>query len=109
MKIIVDIPDFDGNGIDVIWENGSNYIIKTEKNTVTLMANKNGLISLGKQLLYMAYNYNELPIWSHVHFDSFFTKRNIDDVELVITKMRDQSGDQSVGNQGTNQGTVRNH
>ncbi len=98
MNIIVDIPNFDGNDIDLIWEEGSNYIVKIEKSTVTLKANKNGLASLGKQLLYMAYNYNELPIGSHVHFDSFFTKRNLDEIDLVITKMigEDQAGDGSM-------------
>ena len=83
-KINIDIPDYDGNGLDVIWEAEAKYSISVNDNSVVVLANKIGLISLAKQMLYMAYN--ELPKGSHVHFDSFFTQSNDNDFELVIEK-----------------------
>lgn len=85
MKVIVDIPNYDGNGLDVIWENGSNYAISVEENSVVVSANKSGLISLAKQMLYLAHN--DLPTGSHIHYDSFFTHINNEDFELVIEKV----------------------
>lgn len=85
MKVIVDIPNYDGNGLDVIWENGSNYAISVEENSVVVSANKSGLISLAKQMLYMAHN--DLPTGSHIHYDSFFTHITNEDFELVIEKV----------------------
>ena len=82
MKIIIDLPDYDGNATDIIWESGSKYAINIEEPNVVIAANKNALISLGKQMLYMAYN--ELPLGSHVHYDSFFTKMNEEIAELII-------------------------
>ncbi len=87
MKISVELPDYDGNWLDVIWEAGSKYAIDLQGNSIVLFANKNALISLAKQMLYMAYN--DLPIGSHVHLDSFFTNINNDDIELVIEKKVD--------------------
>ena len=86
MKITVEIPDYDGNGLDVIWEPGAKYAIRVEANSVVLSANQNGLLSLAKQLLYLAHN--DLPAGSHVHFDSFFTGRDAGGTELVIEKER---------------------
>ena len=83
-KIKIDIPNYDGNGLDVIWETGAKYLISVNDNSVVVLANKRGLISLAKQMLYMAYN--ELPKGSHVHFDSFFTQSNDNDFELIIEK-----------------------
>ena len=84
MKITVDIPDYDGNGIDVIWEDNSKYSIRVHDNDIVISANKSGLISLSKQMLYMAHN--NLPEGSHVHYDKFFTKMNDEKYELVIEK-----------------------
>lgn len=84
MKITLDIPYYDGNGLDVVWETGSKYVIKIADNNVIILANKNALVSIAKQMLYMAYN--DLPKGSHVHYDSFFTKMNEEEYELVIEK-----------------------
>ena len=83
MRITLDIPDYDGEGLDVVWENGSKYAIKIADNTVMISANKNALISIAKQMIYMACN--NLPVGSHVHYDSFFTETN-GEYELVIEK-----------------------
>lgn len=84
MQITVDIPNYDGNGLDVIWETDSKYAISIKNNNVVISANKSGLVSLAKQMLYMAYN--NLPRGSHVHYDSFFTGINDNDFQLIIEK-----------------------
>ncbi len=86
MNINFNIPDYDGNALDVIWEDNAEFSIKVNENDVVLIANKEGLISFAKQMIYMAYN--DLPSGSHVHFDSFFTKKNDCENELVI-ELRD--------------------
>ena len=84
MKIILDIPDYDGDSLDVVWDNGSKYTINIADNSVVISANKGALVSIAKQMLYMAYN--NLPKGSHIHYDSFFTKMNEEEYELVIEK-----------------------
>ena len=84
MRLVIDIPDYDGNSLDVIWEADSKYEISVQKNSVVISANKDGLISLAKQMLYMANN--DLLAGSHVHYDSFFTKMSDECIELVIEK-----------------------
>ncbi len=58
MNIHITIPDYDGQGTDVIWENGAKYDIKVfeEENEkmVLIRANKQGMISLAKQMIYFA-------------------------------------------------------
>ena len=87
MKKNIEIPDYDGNALDVIWEKSAKYSININANNVVLSANKNGLISFAKQMLYMAYS--ELPKGSHVHYDDFFTKIETNDFELIIEKLID--------------------
>ena len=87
MRIFIDVPDYDGNGIDVLWEKGANYKLEVDENEVLLTANKLGLIAFAKQMLYMAYN--DLPHGSHVHYDSFFTKINNLNFELIIAQEND--------------------
>ena len=84
MKITVDIPDYDGRSLDVVWESDSEYTISIHGDDVIILANRNGLISLAKQMLYLAYN--NLPEGSHIHYDSFFTKMYNKEYELVIQK-----------------------
>lgn len=84
MKITLDIPDHSGNGIHLIWDPGSKYAIKVDDyKGVVVLANKNALVSMAKQMLYLAYN--DLPKGSHVHYDSFFTKID-QEYELIIEK-----------------------
>ena len=89
MIVTLDIPDYDGNVLDVIWEDGSQYSIDVyedkSENEVTLFANKERLISLAKQMLYFANN--DLPKGSHIHFDNFFTKFNYTKYDLTIVKI----------------------
>lgn len=85
MKINLDIPDYDGNAIDIVWENKSDYKVEINEREVVIAANDEALVSLAKQMLYLAYN--NIPAGSHVHYDSFFTKNNIGECELIIEKM----------------------
>lgn len=85
MKLVIDLPDYDGNALDVIWKNEAKYMVHGNGTFVNIEANKEGLITFAKQMLYLAYN--DLPCGSHIHFDEFFTK--IPEYELVISKMED--------------------
>lgn len=85
MKINIDIPDYDGNAIDVVWERKSDYKVEMNGREVIIAANDEGLVSLAKQMLYMACN--NIPAGSHVHYDNFFTRNDTGKYELVIEKM----------------------
>lgn len=87
MRLVIDIPDYDGNSLDVIWEEGSEYAITVHNNDIMISANKSGLVSLAKQMLYMAHN--NLPAGSHIHYDSFFTKGSNGCTELIVEKKED--------------------
>ena len=84
MKICVDIPEYDGKGIDVIWENNSNYCIEINGNQIALRGNKEALVSLAKQMLYLAND--DIQHGAHVHFNSFFTGNSDSENELIIEK-----------------------
>ena len=65
MKITVDLPDYDGNGLDVIWENESYYTLDVYESTVVFSANKQALISFEKQMLYICLLYtSEISTYS---------------------------------------------
>ena len=88
MRIEIEIPEYDYSGVDVFWEKNAKYNISCYDDEVVLAANKEGLISLAKQMLYFAYN--DLPKGSHVHFDSFFTGQSDIEHELVLCKINNE-------------------
>ncbi|MGG1554731.1 Imm32 family immunity protein [Paenibacillus ferrarius] len=68
MKLEIDIPEYDpAKGLKVIWEN--NFEIKAIKmgDDFVIEANKEGLISLAKQMLSIAYN--DLFSGFHIHYE----------------------------------------
>ena len=67
MRITIEVPMYDGEGVDVIWEKGSKLAISVTEGVVIINANQAGLLSLAKQMLYLASN--DLPDGSHVHYD----------------------------------------
>lgn len=73
MKYIIDIPEYDGDGIDVIWHKDSLVNIRCDEGGITLEANGEGLRSLGEQLLYLSQEI--IPSGSHIHLDDFFVER----------------------------------
>lgn len=85
MHIDINIPDFDGNWIDVIWEKGAKVELNCDDDSILIRANSNGLISLAKQMIYLATN--NVARGSHVHYDDFFFG-NVP-YELIIEKLDD--------------------
>ena len=69
MKLTVELPDYDGQWLDVIWEDGAELEVRYDPGEVVLEANREGLISLAEQMLYLAHH--ELPRGSHIHFDDW--------------------------------------
>ena len=56
MQLQIDIPNYDGQAQEVIWYEDADYAIDVFDGEVALTANREGLISLARQMLYMAYN-----------------------------------------------------
>ncbi len=84
MKIGIEIPDYEQDGIDVIWERNADYRVYVYNDSIHLVANAEALESFAKQMLYLAQE--GVPKGSHVHFDQFFTGLKEVPVELVIAK-----------------------
>lgn len=85
MIIEMEIPDYDGNGIDFVWEDGSNFNAKTFNESVIIQANSKALLSFAKQMLYMAVN--DLPFGSHVHYDDYLPGKQNHSMEIIIEKV----------------------
>ena len=83
MNIVMNLPDFDGNAIDVIWEKGSNLVLKIFEDQICIQANREGLLSLAKQMIYLSVN--EVSRGSHVHYDSYFLGDS--QFELVLERI----------------------
>lgn len=86
MEIKLEIPEYKtDSGLKIDWEDG--FIIKTniEQGEINLVANKAGLISLAKQLLYLAQD--NVPLNHHIHLDEFNSLEE-GSVELVIQKCK---------------------
>jgi hypothetical protein len=68
MEIKIDVPEYSSdNGITYKWENGFEIETKIENGMTTIIANKEGLISLANHLLNLAQD--EIPSGYHLHFD----------------------------------------
>jgi len=88
MKVILEIPDFDGNGIDVIWEGNGRLKIRVVDRSVEIRADSKALMSLAKQMIYFANH--SLYDGCHVHLDSFFCGKGFEgDYGLILSKMED--------------------
>ncbi len=78
----INIPEYD-DAIELVWN--KNYKIKTSTpyDTITIEANRDGLLSLARHLLLLAQE--EVPSGSHFHLDEF---NSLEDgsVELIISK-----------------------
>lgn len=84
MNVEINIPDFDGNGIDVIWEKGACVELGCEGNQILIRANHEGLVSIAKQMVYLAVN--NVASGSHVHYDDFFLGNTPFELIIEITK-----------------------
>ena len=81
-EIKINIPEYD-DAIELIWDD--NFKIKTSipYNTITIEANREGLLSLARHLLLFAQE--EVPNGSHLHLDAFNSLED-NSVELIISK-----------------------
>ena len=83
MNIEINLPNFDGNAIDVIWEEGAHIELDCRDNQILIRADCEGLLSFAKQMIYLVVN--DVASGSHVHYDSYFLGDT--PYELVIEKM----------------------
>lgn len=86
MEIKLEVPKYDtNNGIKYNWENGFEIDAKAVNGTITIVANKEGLISLANHLLNLAQE--EVPTGYHLHFDE---NNSLEEgsLELIIQKGR---------------------
>ena len=81
-EIKINVPEYD-DAIELVWD--KNYKIKTSipYNTITIEANRDGLLSLARHLLLLAQE--EVPSGSHFHLDEFNSLED-SSVELIIAK-----------------------
>ena len=82
MKLTLEIPEYDGRGLDVLWDPEARYKISVYGNEVVLAADKSGFEALARQLLYLAYN--DVPRGSHVHCDRTSSGADDGEYELII-------------------------
>ena len=83
MNVEISIPEFDGNAIDVIWEEAAHIELGYEDNQILIRADCKGLLSLAKQMIYMAVN--DIGSGSHVHYAGYFLGDT--PFELVVEKL----------------------
>lgn len=76
MDMVINFPKYnEDDGIDVIWNNNARCHITVTQDEVIIEANEEGLMCLGKQLIYLADT--SIPKGSHVALDSFFCGENL--------------------------------
>ena len=85
MEFAFDIPDYKTqSGLVRLWEDGFEITVSTSNNLVHICANREGLVSLAKQLL--ALSHEGVPSGYHVHFDEYNSLER-GSSELIIEKV----------------------
>ncbi|MBO5778786.1 MAG: hypothetical protein J6R82_04375 [Clostridia bacterium] len=81
-EIKISIPEY-ADAVELMWER--NFKIKTsmQYDTITIEANREGLLSLARHLILLSQK--EVPDGSHVHLDEFNSLEE-ESVELLIAK-----------------------
>jgi len=83
-KIALDIPNYTPDkGLQSSWEDGFKISCNINNEEVVISANRDGLISLAKQLLTLAQE--NVPYGSHFHFNEYNGLES-GSCELVIEK-----------------------
>ena len=86
MKVNMNIPDYEGRGIHLEWD--ENFILRAmvncKNNSVTISGNTEGLISLARHLLTLAQS--KVPIGKHLHFDDMNSLEEGSN-EMIIEKI----------------------
>lgn len=84
MEIKIEVPNYsESNGIKYNWENGFEIETKFENGVISIIANKEGLISLANHLLNLAQT--EVPSGYDLHFDEYNSLEE-NSLELIIQK-----------------------
>jgi hypothetical protein len=84
MEISITVPDYNPeNGIQFKWEDGFGIEVKTDGETTTIKANKEGLRSLANHLLNLAQE--NVPAGYHMHFDELNSLEE-GSTELIIER-----------------------
>jgi len=84
MKIQFDIPDYnEERGFVFSWEDNFNITVKVKNDSVHVIANKDGLLSLAKHLVTLAQD--DFPSGYHIHLDDLNSLEEGSN-ELIIIK-----------------------
>ncbi|RYD96038.1 MAG: hypothetical protein EOP50_07140 [Sphingobacteriales bacterium] len=68
MQVTISLPDYNPEtGYKFQWEDGFEISVSRETDDIIITANKEGLISLAQQLLYLAQD--TFPLGYHLHYD----------------------------------------
>ncbi|WP_411973244.1 hypothetical protein ACLCDV_06880 [Sphingobacterium sp. Lzh-3] len=85
MNIEINLPDYaDALGLQSSWEEGFEIATKIIADEIVITANRQGLISLAKQLLILAQD--DVPIGAHVHLDEI-NSLEMESVPLILQKV----------------------
>lgn len=83
MEVKVNIPEYIGDGLRSEWEDGFELEVKIDRDTIVILANNAGLVSLAKQLLTLAQD--NVPSGFHFHFDDYNSLED-NSAALIIEK-----------------------
>ncbi len=84
MNLEINLPVYSEElGLQSSWEPGFEIAVKVTQNEAVISANKQGLISLAKQLLILAQD--EVPKGSHFHLDETNTLEQ-ESISLILEK-----------------------
>ena len=77
------VPVYGENGFTFVWEDGFSIKCSIDNTSVSIEANKEGLVSLARHLLELAQE--NVPEFEHIHLDEY---NSLDDnsAELIIVK-----------------------
>lgn len=85
MKLNIEIPEFSSeSGIKYKWEDNFSITTELKDGCISIIANREGLISLANHLLNLAQNV--IPVGYHMHFDEY-NSLETDSIELIIQKI----------------------
>ncbi len=84
MQVTLYIPEYSiKSGLKVDWEHGFDINVNLTDGIAIISANKEGLVSLAKQLLALAQE--EVPVGCHLHLDEYNALRE-GSCELIIQR-----------------------
>lgn len=85
MRVEIELEDYNKEkGMQLKWENGFSIKVEKDNDSVLILANKAGLISLANHLLNLAQDKIEDGV--HIHLDEYNSLED-DSVDLIIEKM----------------------